>query len=201
MERISLKVSLPRGPEHYWRMMTALTRSAGGFTITDIWQLTNSRKRQTIKHYIHVCRDEGHLEALGEDANGAVSYRVVNLNQSAPVIRRPNYAGVRGRIQQQLWTAMRGLSQFTIRELAVEASTDDIEVKIRAAKDFVKALTEAGFLTVIRPSRRLHQRGLFRLKPSMDTGPLAPAILKTRFIVDRNRKDIVATLGEAEEAA
>ncbi|TXN71627.1 hypothetical protein [Methylobacterium sp. WL6] len=202
MDRIRVDVALPRGPEHYWRMMVELTRSAGGFTVTDIWQLTNSRSRQTIKGYVHHCRDTAAIEAVTTGANGAVSYRVVNLNGLAPVVRRDDFRDQRGRIQEQIWTTIRGLPQFTIRELAIEASTDEVTVCERAAKDYVHALREAGYLITVRPSVRLKTPGIFRLAPGLNTGPKAPAILRTRFVFDRNREvPMGAALGTAEDAA
>lgn len=202
MDRIRIDVALPRGPEHYWRMMGELTRSAGGFTVTDIWQLTNSRSRKTVKGYIHHCRDIEAIEVVGEGANGAVSYRVVNPNAAAPVQRRDDFQDRRGRIQEQIWIAMRSLPQFTIRELAVEASTDDVTVCERAAKDYVQALREAGYLTTVRAGERLKTPGIFRLRPDMGRGPKAPAILRTRFVFDRNTgKPVGPALGTAEDAA
>lgn len=195
MHRIRLDVALPRGPEHYWQMMVDLTRKAGGFTITDVWGLTNSRSRNTVKGYIVYCRDAGHIEETGALPNGAITYRVINLTVTAPTIRRPDYQGTRGRVQQAIWSAMRGLPQFTIKELAVEASTDEITITDGLVRDYLIALQEAGYITTLRPSQKLKTRGLFRLKPIMNTGPAAPAIMKARFVYDRNRK---CTYGEAE---
>ena len=198
MERIRLDVSLPRGPEHYWRMMCELTRKAGGFTISDIWGLSNGRSRKTIKCYVHACRDVSAIEPSAETADKAVVWRVVNLNAPAPVMRRPDYQDRRGRVQQQIWTTIRSLPQFTIRELAVEASTDVVRVPEGQAKDYLAALLKAGYIDTIRPSRKLIEPGIFRLKLGMGTGPLAPAILKARFVFDRNtNKPVGAAKAEA----
>lgn len=202
MERVRVDITLPRGPEHYWRMMGDLTRKAGGFTISDIWGLTNGRSRKTLKTYFSACLKSAAIEAVATSANGAVTYRVVNLNAPAPVVRRATFTGERGRIQQQIWTTLRGLPQFTIRELAIEASTDEVAVKERAAKDYVKALLDAGYLAAIVPSQALTVRGVFRLKPTMNTGPKAPALFKACFLFDRNTKAPVGlAVGTAEDAS
>lgn len=201
MDRIRLDVTLPRGPEHYWTTMCELTRVSGGFTITEIWKCTNGRSRGTIKTYVGYCLKHGDISDVSRpDCKGrhaSVKYRVVNLNACAPIHRRDDYTGERGRIQQQIWSTMRGLDQFTIRELAVEASTDEVPVREGAAKDYVAALLAAGYLLVVRPSEKLKARGVFRLRPAMNTGPKPPAIMKARFVFDRNRAEAVA-IADAE---
>lgn len=189
MKRV-LPSPLPRGPQHYWSQMVALSRK-GGFTITDIHKASNGRSRKTVKCYILFCVEHGHLKAVGERVTeknrAAIVYKVQNLRSVAPIQRRRNFADDAGRRAQQIWTAARALRQFTIQELAVAASTDAVAVSEVRARAYVGVLAKAGYLVELgsRPHPGLKAR--WRLMPAFNTGPFAPAVIERGTVLyDRN---------------
>ena len=186
-----LKRPLPRGPEHYWKVM----QEAGtkGFLIHELVGQTNSRSYTTLHLYVLALRDMGAIREIGREparqpgADDAVRYAVVKTLRAAPVIRRSDYTGRRGRGQEQVWTAMRALPQFTVAELAAVASTEDVGIQPVVASKYVKRLFRAGLLTaVVRPDKSSPGRrpgaraGVYRLKPSFNRGPRPPAIIGNR---------------------
>lgn len=187
MKRCRLPQNLT-GPQHYWAEMVAL--SAAGFTIGDIYGRTNGVTYDVVKKYVLFCAAAGAIERLGSRpgiAGRAVSiYGVVDLRAPAPVIRREDFANDRGRRAQQLWTAMRGLRSFSAAELAVAASTDDLAISARRAREYVKALAGHGYVAEIGARTCVGQTAQWRLLPQRNTGPRAPAITASGELLDRN---------------
>ncbi|ODT55703.1 MAG: hypothetical protein ABS59_02880 [Methylobacterium sp. SCN 67-24] len=189
MKRV-LPNPLPRGPQHYWSEMVALSRKAG-FTITDIHKASSGRSRKTIKSYILFCVERGHIEVVGERVTeknrAALVYKVRNPRAVAPIERRPNFADDRGRRAQQIWTAIRALRQFTVAELAVAASTDAVPVSPRRSREYVGTLARAGYVAEVGNRACPGQKAHWRLMPAKNTGPLAPALIERGTVLyDRN---------------
>ncbi|SFD74132.1 hypothetical protein SAMN05428997_1488 [Bosea sp. CRIB-10] len=195
MKRTAPTAALPRGPLHYWKEMVAMSRGSG-FTITDVHKATNGRSRNTVKTYVLFCAEHGHIALVGDQPTvknrRANIYKVCDLRAPAPVQRRADFADDRGRRAQQLWTAIRALRQFTIRELAVAASTDAVPVTQVRAREYVGVLAKAGY--VVEVGQRAHP-GLiarWRLMPAKNTGPKAPATLAGGTVLyDRNLDEAV----------
>ncbi len=181
---------LPRGPEHYWTLMQGA--GARGFLIHELVGQCNGRTYTTLHVYVLALRDMGVLAVIGREparqpgAEDAVRYVIVKPLRSAPVIRRDTFTGLRGRGQAQLWTAMRALPQFTVREIAIVASTEEVPVQPVVASKYVKRLFRAGLLTaVVRPAKGAPgtvgpRPGVYRLKPSFNRGPRPPSVIGGR---------------------
>jgi len=92
---------------------------------------------------------------------------------------------MKGRQQQQMWTAMRQLGAFTVAELRAAASTDDLILKQATVAFFVTTLHKAGALLCVTPSGN-RRPGVYRLRPSLNTGPNAPVLVKGQ-LCDGNR--------------
>ncbi|WNJ89136.1 hypothetical protein [Bosea sp. 685] len=186
---------LPQGPQHYWKQMVAFTRQ-GGFTITEIHKASSVRARSTIKSYVLFCAEQGHIELVGErptEKNRTAGiYKVCNLRAEAPVQRRPDFTGERGRRCQQLWTAMRALRTFTVRDLAIAAATDTVDISEPTARTYVFALSKAGYLVEIGRRKQRGVQAHWKLMPGFNTGPLCPATTKHGTVVfDRNLGRVV----------
>ena len=191
-----------RGPEHYWPLM----RKAGsaGFTVRDVAGCSNGPTFSTVKGYIKRLRDMGAVEVAG-DAEGrkakrATLYRVKVETIKAPVVRRPEYTGKRGQVQELIWQTMRDGVSYDLRKLAVEASTDACEVSYSAVRTYVGFLVHAGIVVVDAPmTRSVPGRrpgavgGVYRLRPSANTGPKPPKVIR-RQVWDANTETFV---GEA----
>lgn len=189
------------GPQHLWRI--ACTRFAQEpFTVRALYGFSNGVALRTVKDVVRTWVDTGAVETLprkpGRDEKGhwhPAFYRVRAMHANAPVKRRADYTGDRGRRQQQLWTAMRTLPQFGIPELAYAASTEDLFVGNDIARSYVGRLLKAGVLLSLLPYSKGKKgafgqgadAGLYRLKPSANTGPKALRILKDGSIFDPNQ--------------
>lgn len=179
-----------RGPQYYWEVMVSLS-AEGGFTITDVHKLTNGRSRRTIKDYVLFCAAQNHIVPVGEEPldkhQVATVYKVRQPRATAPIQRRNTFNGSRGRARQQLWTAMRALKLFTVRELAVAATTSDIAVSEKTARSYVGLLVKAEYLAEVGHRVRSGQQARWKLMPAFNTGPQAPAALNHESVLyDRN---------------
>lgn len=200
----NIPIALPRGPEHYWNMARGF--GAEGFTLEQLAGCTNGVAYSTVKDWTYAMVAQGAIKAIGARKSSiglpAKIYAVAIRATKAPVQRRADYQGKRGRVRQQVWTAIRGLKTFGLAELAVSASTEEYPVKLRTAEEYVRRLTNAGLLIVVTPYKRGGngrgvgaKAGVWRLKKSADTGPLAPKVFNASIVFDANRSAIV---GQAE---
>ena len=199
----NVPVALPRGPEHYWKAACAF--GPKGFTVGKLAGCTSGVAVSTVRKWIDDMRRAGFVRKIGETKSSvgtkANLYAVAKKSAKAPVARDADYQGLRGRCQQQMWTAMRTLPSFTLRELAASASTDVVVVTIDNAKRYVRHLANAGVLQLVEPCVRgassAHGAAgaTWRLKKSANTGPSAPRVFKASIVFDPNR---AAIIGECE---
>lgn len=202
----NVPIALPRGPEHYWSV--AKKFGAKGFTLGELAGCTNGVAYSTVKNWLYDMLKVGAIKTIGArkgPVGGAVQnlYAVALKAMKAPVQRRSDYQGVRGKTQQQVWTAMRTLGTFSLVELTAAASTPEHPVKPRTAEEYVRRLTNAGVLAVVEPYAKGKpgatgaRAGTWRLVKRADTGPLAPKVFNASIVFDANTQKIV---GESEVA-
>jgi hypothetical protein len=209
----TLPLALPRGPEHYWKLMQA--HGPRGFAIQNIALCCDGAAFATVKAYVRYLLKDGHIVKIGEKKNDygntAHVYAVKKRLRAAPVMRREEFTGARGKIQQQCWTAMRTLGTFSIAELAASASIEESPVKSRTAETYIRRLAKAGAVEIVSPYKKGEKApqgqrgspgakaGAYRLKRSADSGPLALKIFNASIVFDPNKNRL---LGEAviEEA-
>jgi len=184
-----------RGSAHIWRVIRGLTEQdrQQPFTAGQILaQCDRSVILATIKGLLRQLAAAGIVEETM-----AGSWRVVKRPTQLPHLTR------NGRIvrsgQEAMWNAIRALRVFTPSELAMASSTEERRVTTLTAKSYVARLFAAGYLALERAGNPKAQAS-YRLKPSMNTGPLAPKILRIKAVFDPNREEVFG-LGEAEEVS
>lgn len=109
---------------------------------------------------------------------------------------------------EAMWTTMRILADFNADELVAHASTR-APVRRDTAIDYIKHLSRAGYLQIVREERSLgfgkgRVAARYRLAPRRDTGPRPPMIKRTKAVFDPNLGKVVwqqPILEEEEEAA
>ncbi len=182
---------LPRGPEHYWTLMQQA--GARGFLVHELVGQCNSRAYGTLSSYVVTLRTMGVLQEIGREparqpgAEDAVRYAVVKPLRSAPGDPTRHLHRPARPVQEQLWTAMRALPQFTVREIAIVSSTEEVPVQPMVASKYVKRLFRAGLLTAVtRPAKGAPGMvgpvaGVYRLKPGFNRGPRPPAVIGGRI--------------------
>lgn len=196
------RTGLPRtarplsGPQYYWDAMRRLSTEARGFSVRSVHEVTNGVRMRTVRSYIFRCERAGLIEIVGEtkstnnlDAN---IYRVKVNSLEAPFERGYAFADTAGRKREQIWNAIRVLPNFTVRDLAIHAATDDVSISDRGVREYLTALTRAGYLDVVAASRG-GQPATYRLKPSMNTGRQPPAVTSDDVVIDRNRRCVIGS--------
>jgi hypothetical protein len=72
------------------------------------------------------------------------------------------------------------------------AATDTVAINLGSAKEYLQRLAAAGYLAVAQKAAQ-HRLERYRLRPEMDTGPLAPKLLRTRVVYDPNKRQLVGS--------
>ncbi len=187
-----------RGNAHYWsimRLLTADDRSAQ-FTSADIVGLCNRGDRRRINLYLAALTEAGIVEATPAPKPQSTRYRLLKRPGVAPSVRVDGSRVLTG--HEAMWAAIRALRVMTARELSVSATTDAVKVPLETAKRFLRCLSDAGYLK-IETAGTNKTSAVYRLKPSMDTGPLPPAILRTKLVYDQNRNEIMGQVLAEED--
>ncbi len=127
-------------------------------------------------------------------------YQLVRRQAATPIVNRDGSIGTQGLAQLYMWNAMRNLTQFDKAELAISATTDDVSVAIETARRYARHLQNAGYLQIRRPGGSGVAR-IWRLKPSMNTGPNPPKILSCKAVYDANLQKIMGNPVAVECAA
>jgi hypothetical protein len=178
------------GPRAYWNAMKALTTRRGSFSWDDVAEVVPGVVRNTIQSYIAACLRAGHVTIVGERRARRRSgpdrkLYAVNVNRSEAPFEKPELTkGDLGTKQRHLWTAIRAMPTFTVRDLTLQASTDDVVISEIWARGYVRCLSEAGYLLTLGRSETRFV--VYRLRPSHNTGPLPPAVSADGTVTDRN---------------
>ncbi len=191
LAQISARV--PQTQDGWWRIMLDLDRDQGAFTVRDVDRETNT-SRFSIEHYVKRLLRGGFLSIVGERVipgcpAKAKVYRLVRRPAAAPRLRDDG-TPVPPSAQERLWRGMRTLRQFDARELAFAAGVEGHEVPTKTAQRYINQLALAGYLAVI--AGRTGRACVYRLKPSMNTGPKPPSVLKIEAVWDRNLNKLFA---------
>jgi ribosomal protein S8 len=208
--QLELKVTagkpIYRGHDHYWSVIRDLGKNAH-FTKHEIAQRSNDPTDKCIDDFLGRLKKAGYVETVestfGPTAkNGRARrdvYRLVKRPAATPIINRDGSVGQQGLGQLHMWNTMRALGGFNKHELAVASTTDEVSVSVETASRYARLLEDAGYLQVLRPGGAGVAR-IWRLKPSMNTGPNAPKILKSKIVYDANLQEVMGT-PIAEECA
>lgn len=89
--------------------------------------------------------------------------------------------------QEQLWRSMRMLRDWSVDELAAQASTAQAKVARGTALNYARTLLLAGYL--VRAGKRGKER--YRLLPTRSTGPRPPVVQGSGAVFDVNLGRIV----------
>ncbi|MFG1318038.1 hypothetical protein [Xanthobacter autotrophicus] len=186
-----IAVHVPRGPEAWWPTICKLDALGAPWAAAEVVNLTASDRRSVVDYVARLL-----AAGIIVRTAGAPTYRLARRPVEAPRLERDGTVSPPTG-QQQMWNAIRALKAFNFVEVAHAASTDTRQISSSTAKAYVNALGRAGYLSVLHAGKP-GVATLWRLKPSMNTGPIAPAIMRTKFVWDANRAQVV---GAAEPAA
>lgn len=204
-ERLTLAAKMLRGEDAYWRIIRTLD-ARGPWTVREVEDETASTHR-AVAAYVRKLVKAGFARLVEPPAGRKVRpqwrakrYRLAKSPQAAPRIRADGTViGIDRR--QCMWNAIRKLKGFTVRELAVFAALPDQPIREKCAQRYIELLAAAGYLTLIEARKGSSHQRVWRLKPSMNTGPLSPSRYKACVIFDRNRQELMGDAALSEEAA
>ena len=198
--RLTIAKSHPvrRGHDHYWKVIRDLTDEHSGdvFSISDILGKCSGVTSSDVRLFLRLLAKSGIVEKIDPYKPGAACGYVLKIRPiETPVLSRKGKT-TSGQGQTNMWNTMRHLlkSGFSARELSIHASTVDVPITQGTAKSYVVALNRAGMLIV----RGKGVATSYRLKPSANTGPKAPKILRSKMVYDANTETIIGDV-EAEE--
>ena len=187
------------GQDHFWRVMRDLDRD-GPWTVSDVSARSPGASRDTVVEYNRRLVKGGYVAAVDTMPDGTIRYRIIRKASRAPVVKRDGSTGSHGAVNRQIWTAIRSLGSFSYRELVVAASTEEVPVQEVTARDYLRRLCDAGYLRIVDPGKP-RTPCTYALKRSMNTGPDAPKVLRTKLIWDPNRNEIIGeTIAEEERS-
>jgi hypothetical protein len=193
----AVPVAIPRGHDWYWSVIRDLNK-AGPWTAGEVVARSNAH-RASIHDFVGRLVAAGIAEEVASpDGRPPRFFRLVASPAATPRLRRDGTAAPPS-AQAQMWVAIRQLGQFTYSELLLAASTDELAVTAVAARSYIARLVAAGYLTAAVPGGP-KKPAVWRLKPSMNTGPKAPQVLRTHFVFDPNRGAVIGGPVTAEEA-
>lgn len=208
---IELKGARLKGHDHYWNVIRELGAAGAEFTIAEVVRETAGHKDSVGDFVRRLTRTVPPIaEAVGwrqvRNPNWkpgsfvkARTYRLLLTPHETPSVRRSGEDGSYGRVRQHMWNILRGpqaRSGIAANEMVMLAETEEFPISLGTAKEFLRKLEAAGYLVVdqVAANNRLTR---YRLRPSMNTGPKAPKLLKTELVYDPNRKTVVgAALAE-----
>lgn len=199
---LALKVDksrpIRRGAAFYWSVIRELTAGPDGMnrpvTLMEIVNRTDGVAQGTVRSFMRTLTGAGLAEQLPASP---LQWRILKRPTELPRLSRDGRRA--GSKTQQMWNAIRALPSFTAAEVALAASIEDSVVQVNSAKTYVLLLAGAGYLKIERaggPNRAT----IYRLKPSMNSGPKSPRILRTKLVYDPNRDEIMGA-AEAEEVS
>lgn len=110
---------------------------------------------------------------------------------NAPKVKRDGSEVTQGSSQQQMWQTMRILKQFNAKDLVVNATTEQQEIYLKTASDYIYHLHKAGYLIEISPAHNGGGIARYKLLPGMNTGPKPPMIQRIKQVFDANLNKVV----------
>ncbi len=189
---------IKRGQDYLWQVIRDLTAAdrTRPFFLAEIMKHMAGTDASAVKTDLTRMVKAG-LIAQQTSAAGPC-WQALKRPTKLPALSREGLA-VRS-AQDAMWAAMRALKVFDARELSLAASTVERAIPLWTAKSYLQRLDAAGYLTVTRRATKGPggRTAAYRLKPSMDTGPEAPRILRTRMVYDPNRNQVMGP-AEAED--
>ncbi|MGD9638348.1 MAG: hypothetical protein AB7U85_04750 [Alphaproteobacteria bacterium] len=123
-----------------------------------------------------------------QNNNEPIKYNLVkDIGVDAPKVRKDG-SKVKPVATENMWRTMRILKRFSVKDLILNATTDEIQIKPTSADSYCKYLCRAGYLAK-------NADRTYTFLQSKYTGPLAPMIQRIKQLYDPNIGKIVYKSG------
>jgi hypothetical protein len=143
---------------------------------------------KTLEFYVYALVKAGYVAAVAAQTStdqrfDEVQYKLIKDALEAPRLGRYGDKVTQGAATLAMWRAMQVLREFDWHEVQRAASLPSLVIRPQTAATYVYALNHAGYFRTIRRSKP-GTAARFRL--IKNTGPLAPAITRSKSVFDRN---------------
>ena len=186
-----------RGFDFLWQQIREAGKKGRHFTAKEIDLAGNDRNRCSASHYLRRLQAAGYVVEVARKAPrrpgiaaGQAIYQLVRRPAETPHIRLDGSLALQGDGQTRMWNAIRTLKSFDHAEIAIAASIEGGAVTHGTAKTYVRHLAAAGYLAALTKGGP-GKATVWRLKPSMNTGPKPPLVLRTKLVYDPNRNAVM----------
>lgn len=171
------------GRQEIWQ---EIRKSPDRFTLTGLVDATGAN-RKTIADYLRCLVPGGVIAAIDDQAFRLVDDR----GYHAPRLNRAGKPVTQGAGTENMWRSMRGLAEFTVRDLVAHSCTPDVQVTELTAKSYCSMLLRTGYLRVIQKASPIHGRqAIYRL--IRNSGPKPPQIQRVKQVYDPNTGQVFA---------
>lgn len=188
--RLKSTTSSPAWRDRIW----AFVRKHKQVTIDDV--LTTGLPRRLVSDYLNGLERAGFIK---QETTGELYHLVRDVGPEAPVLNHRGQAPAGFCVRDALWRTMKLLKEFTVIDLAVNASTEQCRVTERDARVYLRALVAAGYVAALArdaegrpPGGRLLR---YRFLNSRNTGPRPPLLQQVLQVVDLNEGKVVWQAG------
>lgn len=176
------------GRQVIWETIRA---QPGPFVMGDLFRETWI-SRATLRSYLRALTAAGILERTEHPERvglrDAVTWRLLqDEGHYAPRVNNKGERVTQGLGVEQMWRTMRMLKEFTSPQVAMHATTDEVQVSELTARSYCSMLLATGYLRCIQKGSG-NRRATYRLV--RNTGPLAPQIQRVKQVFDPNSKAV-----------
>ncbi len=176
------------GRQEIWAAIRSMPER---FTADELVDCSGAHKK-TVQDYLRCLLPGGVIQA--EDGD---SYRLIeDRGFHAPRLNRAGQPVSPGAGLANRWRSMRGLVEFSPRDVAVHSSTPDTRVTEPTAKAYCSMLFRTGYLRVLKKAEPVAGRqAIYRL--IRNSGPKPPQIQRIKQIFDPKTGEVHLPGGQA----
>ena len=173
-------------PETERQLWEAAAR-LGEFRMTDLVTETGL-SRYTAPKAIRLWERQGKLQTLRRDGRAFVFRLILD---DAGKAQQVEFEGDEPQgVERNLWRAIRTLKRgYTAHDLAIHATTEQVNVSENQAHKYCQLLLAAGVLSPMRKAVPGHRKATYRL--SNDIGPRTPRLRKVQMLHDPNSRRLM----------
>lgn len=163
------------------------------FTMLDVACAADA-DTETTQTYLQALLAGGYIVQTNQTRRGQQKHFRLERDNGleAPRLTKDGKPVTQGLAQEQMWRTLRIIgNDFTYLELAGLASTSEIAVATTAARDYLKHLARAGYVTAVEKGKGRGGSGggiptRYRFNRGRYTGPRPPMVQRTKSVYDPN---------------
>jgi hypothetical protein len=198
---INIKVAGVRavrsGSDYFWSKLLEASRDGGSMSLVELRGVCDPGHAGAVTSFMKRMLDAGYVERSGEKP--PYRFRIVKPQRDYPLVTADGRPSLQGRSQQQMWNVMRRERLgFTIDQLVIDGSTDEVRVTDAAASSYVGLLVRAGVVKITREGKTQKERW-YVLTGTGNTGPKAPRRMRSTFMYDPNSSTVLGDLLAQED--